>query len=208
MIEGTATPARDPDAPVIDWGRLKAGLGVAPDERATSPRDHYLRGVSDLKSDRIEAAIAEFHSVLSVEPHHGAARADLAWALLRNQRRDEARAEARLAQRDAPDLPGPDIVLGILAQDAGNHQAAIRYLLDAATRSPDDPTTHLRLASSYAALGDSPNETYHLGRHFRLSLLPDRATLLYQQVLANPQTDPELKRVAEHELALIAREGV
>jgi predicted Zn-dependent protease len=207
-IQGTAPPPRDPDAPVIDWGRLRAGLGVVPDERAVSPRDRYLRGVNHLKSDRIEAAIEEFHAVLAVEPHHGAARADLAWALLRAQRRDDARAEARLAQRDAPDLAGPDIVLGILAQDAGDHQAAIRYLLDAVTRSPDDPTTHLRLASSYAALGDSSHELYHLGRHFRLSLLPDRATLLFRQVLSNPQTDPELKRVAEHELAIIAREGV
>jgi predicted Zn-dependent protease len=208
MIERTTPPAPDPDADAIDWGRLKAGLGVAPDERAATPRDQYLRGVTHLKDHRIDAAIAEFRATLEREPRHGAARSDLAWALLLDQRRDEARAEARRAHQDAPDLPGPDLVLGILAQDAGDHRDAIRYFLEAVIRSPDDPTTHLRLASSYSALGDSAHELYHLGRHFRLSLMPERATALYKQLLATRGADAELKRVAEHELAIIAREGV
>ena len=208
MIEGTPPPPRDPDADVIDWGRLTAGLGVAPDERATSPRDRYLRGVSYAKNHRVTSAIAEFRAVLADEPRHGAARADLAWALLQDQRRDEARDEARRAQRDAPARPGPNLVLGILAQDAGDHQEAIRYFLEAVTRAPNDPTTHLRLASSYAALRDSARELYHLGRHLRLSLLPERAAALYQQLLATAGADPELKRAAEHELAIIAREGI
>jgi predicted Zn-dependent protease len=208
MIEGTTPPAPDPDADVIDWGRLKASLGVAPDERAVTPRDQYLRGVAHLKDHRIDAAIEEFRATLEREPHHGAARSDLAWALLLDQRRDEARAEARRAHQDAPDLPGPDLVLGILAQDAGDHRDAISYFLEAVTRSPDDPTTHLRLASTYSALGDSVHELYHLGRYFRLSLMPERATALYQQLLVTPGAAAELKRVAEHELAIIAREGV
>jgi predicted Zn-dependent protease len=208
MIEGTPPPARDPDADAIDWGRLQARLGVAPDERAATPRDQYLRGVAYLKNQRINAAIKEFRAALEREPRHSAARSDLAWALLLDQQRDEARTEARRANQDAPNLPGPDLVLGILAQDAGDHQEAIRYFLEAVTRSPDDPTTHLRLASSYAALGDSARELYHLGRHLRLSLLPERAAALYQQLLATAGADPELKRAAEHELAIIAREGI
>jgi predicted Zn-dependent protease len=208
MIEGTPPPPHDPDADVIDWGRLKAGLNAAPDERASSPRDHYLRGVYYAKNRRVTSAITEFRAVLADEPRHGAARADLAWALLQDQRRNEARDEARRAQQDAPDLPGPNQVLGILAQDAGNHQEAIRYFLEAVTRAPSDPTTHLRLASSYAALNDSARERYHLGRHLRLSLRPERAAALYQELLATTGVDPELKRSVEHELAIITREGI
>lgn len=208
MIEGTLPPPHDPETAVIDWGRLRAALNATPDESASSPRDHYLRGVSYAKNHRVTHAITEFRAVLAAEPRHGAARADLAWALLQDQRRDDARNEARHAQRDAPDLPGPNLVLGILAQDAGDHQGAIRYFLEAVTRGPKDPTTHLRLASSYAAVRDSPRELYHLARHLRLSLLPERAAALYQQLLASPGADPELKRDAEHELAIIAREGI
>lgn len=207
MIEG-APPSRDPTAEVVDWGRLRASLNTAPDESASSPRDHYLRGVYHAKNHRITNAIAEFRSVLAVEPRNGAARADLAWALLNDQRRDEARAEALRAQQDAPDLPGPAIVLGVLAQDRGDHQQAIRYFGEAVARSPDDPTTHLRLASSHAALGDTAHEAYHLGRHFRLSLMPERAAASYNQFLRSPGADPDLKRSVEHELAVITREGI
>jgi predicted Zn-dependent protease len=208
MIEGTPPPPSPPDAKVIDWGRLRASLNVPPDERASSPRDRYLRGVYFAKNHRITGAVAEFRAVLAAEPRNGAARADLAWVLLQDQRRDEARQEALRAQQDAPDLPVPLLVLGVLAQDTGDHQEAVRYFREAATRAPNDPTTHLRLATSYAALNDTPRELYHLGRHLRLSLEPERAAALYERLLGMTRADPELKRVAGQELQIMAREGV
>jgi predicted Zn-dependent protease len=150
-----ATPPRGVESGSIDWGRLRASLGVVPEGPNPSPRDRYLRGINDLKNQRIAAAIEEFRAVLTAEPHHAAARADLAWALLSDQRLDEAHDEARRAQQDDPHLAEPSVALGILAQDAGDHQAAIREFLTAAA-DPYDPTTHLRLASSYAALGTPP----------------------------------------------------
>jgi predicted Zn-dependent protease len=203
-----ATPPRGVESGSIDWGRLRASLGVVPEGPNPSPRDRYLRGINDLKNQRIAAAIEEFRAVLTAEPHHAAARADLAWALLSDQRLDEAHDEARRAQQDDPHLAEPSVALGILAQDAGDHQAAIQEFLTAAADDPYDPTTHLRLASSYAALGDSTREAYHLGRHFRLSLMPARAAAAYQRFLASPDADRETKRAVEQELAMIRREGI
>jgi predicted Zn-dependent protease len=203
-----AAPARDVEAASIDWGRLRANLGVVPEGPNPSIRDQYLRGINHLKNQRTAAAIEDFRAVLAAEPHHAAARADLAWGLLSDQRRDEARDEARRAQRDDPRLAKPGVTLGILAQDAGDHQAAIREFLAAASNDPYDPTTHLRLASSYAAVGDSTREALHLGRHFRLSLMPGRAAAAYERFLAAPDADRETKRAVERELAMIRREGI
>lgn len=208
MIEGAASVPREPTAEAIDWGRLRAVLGVAPEGPTPSPRDHYLRGVALLKNQRIGPAVAEFRAVLTADPHHARARADLAWALLNDQRREEARTEALRAQQDEPRLAGPNVTLGVLAQDEGRHQDAVRYLLDAAKRDPFDPITHLRLATSYAALGNAAAEAYHLGRHFRLSLMPARAAAAYERFLASAGADPELRRAVEQELAVIRREGV
>ncbi|MFZ5864175.1 MAG: M48 family metalloprotease [Nitrospirota bacterium] len=208
MIAGTPPPPSAPRAEVIDWGRLKASLNAPPDEQAATPRDRYLRGVYFAKNHRVTPAITEFRAVLAADPRHGTARAELAWALLLDQHRDDARREARRAQQDAPESAGPYLVLGILAQDAGDHREAVRYFQDAVTRAPEDPTTHLRLASSYAALNDPARERYHLGRHLRLSLMPERAAALYQQLLTTPGADPELKRAAEHEIQIITREGI
>jgi len=206
MIQGT--PPRGVESGAIDWGRVRASLGVVPESPSPSPRDRYLRGIAHMKNQRVAPAIEEFRAALAVEPRNAAARADLAWALLSDQRRDEARDEARRAQRDDPHLAEPSVTLGILSQDAGDHQAAIREFLAAASNDPYDPTTHLRLASSYSALGDSTREAYHLGRHFRLSLMPGRAAAAYQRFLNAPDADPETKRAVEQELALIQREGI
>ncbi len=206
VIAGTSVGDVEPSS--IDWGRLRASLGVVPESPALSTRERYLRGVNHAKNQRMSAAIADFRAVLAVEPHHAAARADLAWALLSDQRRDEARDEAQRAKQDDPRLAGPSVTLGILAQDAGDYPSAIREFLTAAANDPFDPTTQLRLASSYAAVGDSTREAYHLGRHFRLSLMPARATAAYQRFLAAPDADQETKRAVEQELAMIRREGV
>ncbi len=206
MIAGTS--ARDTEPSPLDWGRLRASLGVVPENPAPSTRERYLRGVNHAKNQRMSAAIADFRAVLAVEPRHAAARADLAWALLSDQRRDEAREEARRAKQDDPRLAKPSVTLGILAQDAGDYQSAIREFLAAAANDPLDPTTHLRLASSYAAVGNATREAYHLGRHFRLSLMPARAAAAYQRFLAAPDADQETRRAVEQELAMIRREGV
>ncbi len=192
----------------IDWGRLRAGLGVVPDGPTLSPRDRYLRGVNHMKNQRFAAAITDFRAALAVEPHHATARADLSWALLNDQHRDEARDEALRSRRDDPRLSGASVTLGILAQDTGDHQTAIREFLRATAEDPFDPTTHLRLASSYSALGDATREAYHLGRHFRLSLMPGRAAAAYQRFVDSPDADREAKRAVVRELAMIRREGI
>lgn len=206
MIEGTSQRAVQPSS--VDWGRLRASLGVVPERSVLSTRDRYLRGINHAKNQRMSAAIEDFRAVLAADPRHAAARGELAWALLNDQRREEARDEARRAQQDDPRLAKPSVTLGILAQDAGDDQSAIREFLTAVANDPYDPTTHLRLASSYAAAGDSTREAYHLGRHFRLSLMPARAATAYQRFLAAPDADPETKRAVEQELAILRREGI
>ncbi len=206
MIDNAPRTPVDPTS--IDWGRLRATLGVAPEGPALSPRDRYLRGIHHAKSQRVAAAIADFRAVLAVEPHHAAARADLAWALLSDQRRDEARDEALRARRDDPRLAEASVTLGILAQDGGDHDAAIQEFLRAAAEDPLDPTTHLRLAVSYAALGDSTREALHLGRHYRLSLMPGRAVAAYQRYVDAPDADRETRRAVERDLIVIRREGI
>lgn len=206
MVAGSVRSPVDPSP--IDWGRLRATLGVVPEGATLSPRDRYLRGVNHAKNHRVAAAVTDFRAVLAVEPRHAAARADLARVLLSDQRREEARDEARRARSDDPALAGPGVVLGILAQDAGDHDTAIREFLAAATNDPLDPTTHLRLASSYAAMGDSTREALHLGRHFRLSLMPGRAAAAFQRFLNAPDADRETKRAVEQELTIMQREGI
>lgn len=204
---------RDIQAPgnavrAFDWGRVRASLGSVPEGAPATNRERYLLAVDWLKQDRVDAAIEAYRVLLAEEPSNASARADLSLALLKIQQQAEARDEALRSLADDPSQALPSVVLGILAQDAGRHSEAIERFQEAAARAPLEHTIHLRLAQSFAALGDEAQEAYHLGRHFRLSLEPARAVTQYERLRADPRADPELKRTVDRELAEIRREGV
>ncbi|MBI3607753.1 MAG: M48 family metalloprotease [Nitrospirae bacterium] len=209
----TMVGEREPQAPeqtarAFDWGRLRASLGTVPEGPSATGREQYLHAVDWLKQNRVDAAIEAYRLLLAQEPHHARARADLSLALLKNQMRTEARDEALRSLADDPAQALPSVVLGLLAQDASRHGEAIEHFQEAAARAPIDHTIHLRLAQSFAALGDEAREAYHLGRYFRLGLEPARAVLQYERFRADPRADPELRREVDRDLAEIRREGV
>src|SRR3990172_5044814 len=212
MAADRAAPEPAARRDLDDWGRVRASLGATPNGSPPAtrrdPRNLYLRAVASLKQNRVEAAIEAYRAVLNANPRHVRARADLALALLKNRMLDGARDEAVRSLADDPGQALPSVVLGILAQDAGRHAEAIKRFQAALAREPLDQTTHLRLAQSFAALGDEAQEAYHLGRHFRLSLDPARTVTQYERLRADPRGDPELKRKVDRELAEIRREGV
>lgn len=200
---GSAATSRPPTA---DWGRVRAALGVVPTALPSTARTAYLTGIDHLKHDRLEAAIAAFHTALTERPDHALARADLALALLKSGQLDQARAEAVRSLADDPEQSTPSVVLGILAQEEGDHRAAVERFEAALAREPRDPTTHLRLARSFAALGEEPQEVFHLARYHQLNLEPAAAVREYQRLIAM-RADPELRREARSALALLRREG-
>jgi predicted Zn-dependent protease len=209
MVRDADPQPSDGSRPTADWGRVRASLGVTPDESTTpTSRDQYLRAVGWLKQNRIGPAIDAYRAVLAANPSNARARADLALALLKNRRLDDARGEALRSLADDSTLALPSVVLGILAQDASRHAEAIDRLQAALARDPLDPATHLRIAQSFAALDDTAREAYHLGRYFRLSLEPARALLQYERFAADPRSDPELRRQVEREVVEIRREGI
>ncbi len=208
MIGAGEPQAPEHGATAFDWGRVRASLGTVPEGAPATSRERYLHAVDWLKENRVDAAIEAYRLLLAEEPHNARARADLSLALLRNQMRAEAKDEALRSLADDPAQATPSVVLGILAQDAGRHDEAIERFQEAAARDPIDHTIHLRLAQSFAALGDDAQEAYHLGRYFRLGLEPARAVLQYERFRADPRGDPELRRAVDRELAEIRREGV
>lgn len=207
IVETMASAAPPPARvlPTADWGRVRASLATVTD--GGGPREQYLLGVDHLKHDRIAPAIAAFRAVLAKDPAHARARADLALSLLKAHLLDQAQAEATRSSADDPNLAVPSIVLGILAQESGDHHKALIHFETAIKREPFDATTHLRLARSLAALGETSRETWHLARHHQLNLDPTGAAVHYERLLA-PGTDPELRREAERALVLLRREGI
>ena len=120
--------------------RATDGVASAPDD----PERLFTLGLAQNEQD-VEAAVATFHRVLAIAPAHGLARYNLALALQRADRSDEALAELeRLVAVER--RPEALYTMGIIYWHRGEPDRAVTPLRAAVAARP-------RYADAYEALG-------------------------------------------------------
>lgn len=121
---------------------------LAPDD----PAPWVAQGDLDLASGNVDGAVDSFRQALARDENHASARTNLGIALARLGRRDEARRTFEEATRRAPHQGEAWNGLGAMRLQAGDADAAIGPLQQAAALLPDDPNPSLNLGRAYENL--------------------------------------------------------
>jgi len=170
-------------------------------------RAFYLRGLSALKSGRLKEALEAYQSAIGHNRDNALYYADLSQIYMQVQETALAKKAAEESITRAHNLPGPYLVLGMIAQSENDHQSAITQLELATALAPDHAFIHFQLARSYHALSLGVKEHFHLGRHHRLNLEPDLALRQFQRGLSLLKEKNALFRSIQNEIRDIRREG-
>jgi superkiller protein 3 len=104
----------------------------------------YYRRHDQRKGD-LQKEIDAYREALRVRPDYGEARAELAFALYRDKKFDEALTEAQRAVRDAPDHGKGRYYLGVMLYRHGDTDQALVALREALRLSPDMAEADLAL---------------------------------------------------------------
>lgn len=210
------------DDEFLDWGRiltiLRAKEGEEVDVSAhplgqekdplNEERRHYLSGLFALKSGRLKRAEREYQEALRLHPDHPLYYADLAQVYTRLQQVVLAKEAALKSLQLSGEEASPHAVLGMIAQAGERHQEAIEHLEAAKARSPNDPFLHLQLAQSFHALSMFAEEHFHLGRHYRLDLEPEKALRQLNKARLKVKKGTPLTLSIKREIEEIKREGI
>lgn len=115
---------------------------------------HLGRGYGDLRSNRYDDAVSEFHAALALDPSLVMrARFPLAVALFESQKPDEARREFEAVRAAAGDQPDVLYYLGRIDLMQGNLEQAAQELGRIAAKPPF-PDTAYYLGSTYLREGE------------------------------------------------------
>ena len=197
---------QDPDLQTVEriYDALESGdpesaLALARKALATDSDDpvvRFLAGLACLDLDRVAEAVLELRQAVKLDPDDAEFRSQLAYALYRNCRFEEARAEASKTLELDATIPDAHYTTGLVAERAGEFDEA--DLCFARANEIDGKTfpRPLRLSGEAfeKALDEARgllNETFrkHLdGVTVTVEALPDEAVLRE----ANPPMDPEL----------------
>lgn len=118
----------------------------------TAPNVHFLYG-NLLYAFGPDAAAPQFKKELEIAPDNTNARTMLAWALLMQNRADEALPYAKRTAEELPNLPGSQLTLGRALLDTGDLSGGITHLEQAEKLQPDNIETHIALAKAYSKSG-------------------------------------------------------
>jgi predicted Zn-dependent protease with MMP-like domain len=149
----------DPDLQLVEriYDALHSGepgealriAGAALAEGASQdPVLHFLAGIAQLELDRPEAAVEALERAVTLDPDDTEFRANLALALYRSCRFDEALTQARQALEIDQDLPDAHYALALLLERSGEMNAAEKHFERAASLDPEGFPAPLRLADS------------------------------------------------------------
>jgi tetratricopeptide (TPR) repeat protein len=117
-----------------------------------APGAHYAYGVYLLR-DTPEAAIQEFRREIEISPKHVAARLQIAFGLIKEDRHAEAAPFAEEAVKLAPDLFASHNALGRILIETGQIERGIKELELGAKLAPDSPEMYFALARAYTRAG-------------------------------------------------------
>ena len=183
----------------LEGGDAEAALAIAREALATDSDDpvvRFLAGLACLDLDRAAEAVLELEQAVRLDADDVEFRAQLAYALFRNCRFDEARAEASRTLELDETIPDAFYTAGLLAERAGAFDDADANFSRAS--EIDAETFPLPLRLSDAAFEQALDEASGLlDETFRKHLndvtvtveaLPDEAILMETQ----PAMDPEL----------------
>ena len=134
------------------------------------PADHNVQvQLSGLYSDQGNYAAAErlLASLVGEDPNFWAGQNDLAWALYKQDKMNDARQHAEVAARLAPDNPLVLDTYGTILLASGNAEKAIVYLERAVQAAPRLTSSQLSLAKSYVAVDRVEDAKRVLGRLIR-----------------------------------------
>ncbi len=133
------------------YGRV---LGMREDGSVYLPFLHLARGNAFFRLGRLDEAIASWKRALALSPGDPEAMTNIAVALLKLGRREEARGFARAALA-APSPPAEAFaVMGEIALLQGDHRAAASYLSKALGKKPDLLSACRNAALAFEAMGE------------------------------------------------------
>ncbi|GAC1638296.1 MAG: hypothetical protein NVS9B14_18740 [Candidatus Acidiferrum sp.] len=113
---------------------------------------HYSYG-NLLSAFGPEAAAPQFQKELEVAPDNQEALISLAWALLMQNRAEEAVPYAKRALQEKPELGASHLLFGRALADTGNVGAGIEHLERGIKLEPDNLELHIALAKAYSKSG-------------------------------------------------------
>ena len=130
-----------------------------------APELHFFYAILFFRQGS-DLAVDQFRAYLAAMPHDGFAHGMLAFALMLDGRFEEARPEAELAQRQAPDMQMAQIALarslietgskpGTETDDDKRAGALIHQVLE---QDPNNLEAHIALAALYSRIGDREDE--------------------------------------------------
>lgn len=117
-----------------------------------SPGAHYARGVF-LMRDTPEDGIEEFRRELRISPKSVAARLQIAFEMIKQNRHAEGLPYAEEAVKLAPDLFAAHNALGRILLETGAVERAVKQLEIGAKLAPDSPEMYFALARAYTRAG-------------------------------------------------------
>ncbi len=120
-----------------------------------SARDHYYLAAIDQEESDLGAAEAELRATLQAEPGYVPARLELADALFKTGRADEAEKEYAAILETEPAHPQASVGMARVALQRGDDDGAVRRLRDLMARHPDSTTGAALLANILGRRGDA-----------------------------------------------------
>ena len=124
------------------------------DDGSVPLRDLYREiGVVDFRVGLIDDAITSWQIGLRYAPGDPSLLNNLAVALIKKQRYDEAEAAVRQALAVDPNMPHLLNTLGEILMVRGNYEEALRYFLAAIERGPDTPARYWNAAVAFEKTG-------------------------------------------------------
>jgi len=118
----------------------------------STPNAHFFYG-NLLYAFGPDTAVSQFKKELEVAPDNANARTMLAWALLMENRADEALSYAKHIVEEEPEKPASQLTFGRALLDTGDITGGIQHLEHALKLQPDNIEIHIALAKAYSKSG-------------------------------------------------------
>ena len=119
---------------------------------ARAQREHQQAGTAAFAAGRVEEAIAEFRQAVREDPIFSLPRVNLALALLRAGKPQEAADELTAARRIAPESPRVHFAFGYLRAQQGAQAEAAQHYRAAVAADPDHSEAWFNLGGALDAL--------------------------------------------------------
>ena len=152
------------------------------------PDAHFGLGYLLWAQKAYPEAAAEFQAELANDPQHAQALLYLADADIQMNQTDAAAPLLEKVIKLDPSLPLAHLDLGIVASQAGHNEEALRELLLAEKKIPDDVNVHWRLARLYRTMGRKGEAQAEFDKASTLNKQADDA--LYQKIKNGAKRPP------------------